>query len=389
MDKTTIKEVVFKHVVLEGTSYEVGRMQGELLKKDPELVSFYTSPRPNFGSFNKYNLDFVFHFNEEFCPGINDELQGIADSLDVPVEQIIYYAATYPAEMGNCSHMVVLPEITGNHHLYVGRSYEWSWDDELRLCTTKVTGKASHIGFSLFLSGRFDGINQHGLCVTMSAGVPGSFPNEKGCRFWAVLRSLLDNCKTVNDAIYRVQKMPIAFNFNLLIADRAGEAALIEIACSHKSVQRIGPSSLRKYLCSTNHYTSKDMIEFDNNRMWQSVARYNSIESGIKTAIPNVSEETLKGILSATVPDGVCCHYYTEGLGTLWSMIFDVTDVNVEICFGSPVYNPWHTFEIDMPPDSREYKAKFPNEEVENPIFWNRLLPGENIATCFGKNCGI
>lgn len=379
MNKNTIKEVVFKHVILEGTSYEVGRMQGELLKNYPELISFYTTPNPNFEPLNKNNLDSIFHFNEEFCPGINDELQGFADSLNIPLDQIMYYAPTYPAGMGNCSHMVVLPEITGNRHLYVGRSYEWSWDDELRLCTTKVAGKASHIGFSLFLFGRFDGINQHGLCVTMSAGVPGSIPNEKGCRFWAVLRTLLDNCKTINEAIYRVQNMPIAFNFNLLIADRSGEAALIEISCSHKSIQRIGPDSLKKYLCSTNHYTSKDMIEFDSNRMWQSVARYNAIESGIKTAMPNVSKETLRGILSTTVPDGVCCHYYTEYLGTLWSMIFDVTDINVEICFGSPVYNRWYTFGIDTPPDNREYDAKFPNEEVENPIFWKRLLPGENI----------
>jgi predicted choloylglycine hydrolase len=379
MAEAAIKEVVFKHVVLQGTSYDVGRMQGELVKKYPDFISFYTSPNPNFRPLDQSELNDAYHFNAEFCPGINEEIRGFADSLNVPVEQVMYYSATYPAGMGNCSHMVVLPAITGDRHLYVGRSYEWNWDDELRLCTTKVAGKAAHIGFSLFLFGRFDGINEHGLCVTMSAGVPGSFPNEKGCRFWAVIRSLLDHCRTVDEAIYRVQKMPIAFNLNLLIADRSGEAALMEIACSHKSLQRIGPESWKKYLCSTNHYTFDDMIQFDNNRMWQSVARYHAIESQIKTDVPVIGKETLRRILSATVPDGVCCHYYTEGLGTLWSMIFDVTDLNVEICFGSPVYNPWHTFGIETPFDSAEYHAKLPNEEVENPRFWTRLFPGADI----------
>jgi predicted choloylglycine hydrolase len=379
MEKTTVKEAVFKHIILEGTSYEVGRMQGEILKKYPESIPFYTTPNPDIGLLSRKDLDYTIHFNEEFCPGINEEIQGFADSFNVPVEQMMYYAATYPAGMGNCSHMAVLPAITGNRHLYVGRSYEWNWDDELRLCTTKVTGKASHIGFSLFLFGRFDGINEHGLCVTMSAGVPGSYPNEKGCRFWAVLRSLLDHCRTVNEAIDRVQNMPIAFNFNLLIADKSGEAALMEIACSHKSIQRIGPDSSKKFLCSTNHFTIEEMIEFDTNRMWQSVARYNAIESRIKNAIPRAGKETLRDILSATVPDGVCCHYYTEGLGTLWSMIFDVTDINVEICFGSPACNLWRTFKIEAPVDNREYNAKFPNEKVDNPGFWNRLLPGANI----------
>lgn len=128
-----------------------------------------------------------------------------------------------------------------------------------------------------------------------------------------------------------------------------------------------------KYICSTNHYTHKDMLQFDKNRMWQSVARYDAIETIIKSSIPKISKETLKGILSSTVPDGVCCHHYSEGLGTLWSMIFDLTDINVDICFGSPVYNEWNKFNLSGPKNSRNIHAKFPDEKVAIPQFWNRV----------------
>ena len=38
---------------------------------------------------------------------------------------------------------------------------------------------------------------------------------------------------------------------------------------------------------------------------------------------------TARGILSDLYPQGVCCHHYTDFLGTLWSAVFDLTDLKV------------------------------------------------------------
>ncbi len=378
MGKIFIKEGYFEFLSLGGTSYNIGKMQGEILKKQPEALKFFTTPNENFGTLSTGEFNDILKLNEEFCPGINDEICGLADSLQVPIENIIYYAATYP-RTGHCSHFVTLPQITANGHIYVGRSYEWTWDDELRLCKTKVPGKAAHIGFSLFLFGRFDGMNEYGLCVTMSAAVPGSAPKENGVKFWAIIRSILDNCKTVNDAIYLMKNVPVSFNFNIIVTDRNGEAVLGEIACSKKSFRHIGIASKDKYLCSTNHYTIADMLEFDKNRMWQSAARYNAIQTRISDAIPKVTKDTLKEILSSPVPGGVCCHFYREGLGTLWSMVFDLTDLTVDICFGSPLYNEWNEFSFDTCIENKEFTAKFPDSPVQNPMFWSKLPSGSNL----------
>ena len=68
----------------------------------------------------------------------------IADGLELPVEQILFYDWSHLVQ-ANCSHMVVLPPLTSDGHLLVGRSYEWKpEEDDLRLCTTRIEGRQPH-----------------------------------------------------------------------------------------------------------------------------------------------------------------------------------------------------------------------------------------------------
>ena len=60
------------------------------------------------------------------------------------------------------------------------------------------------------LVGRDDGMNEHGLCVTFSGG--GTLkkePTKAGFPFFLVVRALLDNCKTVAEALKHLEKMPV------------------------------------------------------------------------------------------------------------------------------------------------------------------------------------
>jgi predicted choloylglycine hydrolase len=372
---TEVKAVTYHHVVLEGTHYEVGRLQGELLKKNPEYIRFITTlPDEMNGRFGTREFEKALEFSERYCPGLNDEIQGFADSLGVNLQQIVYYAFSQNVK-GNCSHFAVLPSITREHLPYVGRSYEWNLQDDFRLCTTRVSGQASHIGFSLLLFGRIDGLNEHGLCVTMSAGVPGSNPQEEGCKFWMVIRTLLERCRNVSEALELIQEIPIAFNVNLILADKTGEAALIEIACFHRVVKRIGSASSEQFLCSTNHFTLPEMLPYDANRRWHSIARYQAIESSLNAAVPNIEVNTIRGILSAPIPEGVCCHNYSEWFGTLWSLIMNPSEGKLEICFGSPRANQWYTFDINGLAGVQEYQAKLPDETAP-PEFWQPVQSG-------------
>ncbi|MHC4798403.1 MAG: C45 family peptidase, partial [Planctomycetota bacterium] len=149
-EKYIIRKGVFQHITVEGTSCEIGRKQANILKSTnkslPNIIASHeVHPKKyGFATFRQLQNEY-----ELACPGINAEIQGFADELGLPIEKIMFYDKSYLVQ-ANCSHMVVLPPLTLNKHLLVGRSYEWVPEEEdLRLCTTQVKGKARHIGFSV------------------------------------------------------------------------------------------------------------------------------------------------------------------------------------------------------------------------------------------------
>jgi len=367
----------FQHVILEGTAYEVGRKQGEILKKDEEMRARIESTISSFlsqlgvsknGKADLKKMGFrdfreLQDFFEEHCPGLNEEMQGFADSLGVEIGDVPFYGATYHAPK-NCSQVAVLSSVTNDKHVYVGRSYEWNTEEDLRLCTTRVKGRAKHIGFSIFVFGRADGLNEHGVSVAFTgAGIFGVSLKQRGFQNYLVIRSILDNCESVDDAMGLVQKLPISGFFNLLIVDRSSNAALVEFADGIRAIRRINNDSEDRCLFSTNHYTlprTMESNELNCGIIGQSRKRYQLLASNLNT-VSVVKKEALRTILSKKFPQGLCDHYYSEAFGTVWSAIFDLTSIRADICFGAPTHNKWHSFTLNDPSGAKEYPAVFPD----------------------------
>ncbi len=369
----------FQHVILDGSAYEVGKMQGEILKDNKEMrtriektiSSFLTqlglpsSQKPDLKKMGFQDFRELQTFFEEHCPGLNEEMLGFADGLGIEVSKLPFYAANYHVPK-SCSQMAALSSVTNDKHVYVGRSYEWiHTEEDLRLCTTRVKGKAKHIGFSIFLFGRADGINEHGLGVSFTGGGIFGVPfKQKGFQSHLVIRSILDNCKSVDDATDLIHKLPVSGFFNLLIVDRSNNAALAEFADGTCATKRISNDSMDKSLFSTNHYTLTHTMKFNEHNcgiLKNSQKRYQLIASALKKAESEISKETLRSILSRKFPEGVCDHYYTNYFGTIWSMILDLTSGKTEICFGAPTHNEWRSFILDEPVGVKEYQATFPD----------------------------
>ena len=100
--------IVFRHVVLEGTSFNVENMQGIMLKDDPEQYKFITSLPPGIHQ-KKYStgaLKKVKDFFARYCPGINEEIRGTADALGLSDNDITYYYMAH-SRVRQCSHFVV------------------------------------------------------------------------------------------------------------------------------------------------------------------------------------------------------------------------------------------------------------------------------------------
>jgi predicted choloylglycine hydrolase len=396
MRNSVPEEVMFSHVVLEGTSYQVGRQQGEELKNVPQRSSFLTPPLPFLDAYSRREAQRALDYVERYCPGLREEIQGAADSFGVPVEEIAFLggrnkengSSSIPVsnpEPGtrqrrggnNCTQLAVLPSVTQDGHLYAAQNTDFSPGDlDLRLCTTRVQGKPAHIGFSDMIFGRSVGMNEHGLCVTTSWGAPMMWPPCEGLPYFAVVRALLDRCKEVDEALQTLANIPVAWCTNVIVSDRSGVAALIEVGGQDRAVRRIGKESSEQFVCATNHFTFPELHAYSAKRRCESVTRRQTIEARLENGIPQVDREMIRSLLSETFPQGVCLHHYAAGLGTLWSTIFDVTGITLEVCFGAPSSerNPWHSFGLQDPIGVVEYQAHLPDQPAK-PGFWDRVLP--------------
>lgn len=336
-----------EHLVLEGSHFEVGRLRGETLMKYPKEVEYYSKPLSGDSSYlSSQKVKEIMDIYDRYCPGLNEEIEGFANALGIDPKQVVYYANSYERNYG-CCQIAIMPKMTQDNHLLIGRSYEFYTDDEKRLCTYRVKGKYAHIGFSLHLFGRFDGI-----------------------RFWTVIRVLLDNCKSTKEALYVLKNLPISANVNFMIADK-NDVVLVEVSCldGHRDIR---VEEAEDYLISTNHYTIPEMEKYNTRRMNQSVMRFEAAKSVIEQNKGNINKETIRQILTKPLPQGVCCNYYEDGLGTLHSMIFDLTDISTEICLGAPSINPWKKYDFYSDEvGSRAYQVPYVNEYPSEPKkFW-------------------
>lgn len=399
MNQAVPQEVVFVHTVLEGTPYEVGWQQAAALKEDPWRAGFLTPTLPFLDKYSPREAQRALDYIEKYCPGLREEIQGAADGFGVPVEEIAFLggksktngsstipvneAVTHsPGGNSHCSQLVVLPTATADGHLYAVQNTDYSLpaDLDLRLCTTRVRGKPAHIGFSDTIFGRSVGINEHGLCVTTSWGAPMRWPPCSGLPYFAVVRALLDRCRNVDDVLQTLAGIPVAWCTNFIVSDPNGVAALIEVAGEDRAVKRIEKGSADQFLCATNHFTFPELHAYSTRRRRESVARRQTIESRIGAAIPQVTRNLIRDLFSEPFPSGVCLHHYADGLGTLWSTIFDVTGRTVDVCFGAPSseQNPWRTFGLQDPPGSTQYKAYCPGEATP-PDFWECVPPESTV----------
>lgn len=360
-------------VTLQGSSSEIGKQQGcavkDLAHYHPSVLQSILMPTP---SLSKIQLRETFKLLNEFCPGMEDEISSFCEELKVSASQLVYMMSTYLTP--GCSLGAILPQKTKDAHTLLLRNYDLSpLLADFRLCDTRVTGKYQHIGFSASWFGRTEGINEEGLCVAFaSCGMPtGNYPGMrkpavKGLQFWAIVRSLLEQCKNVSEAVEVVKEMPTASNMNLLIVDSSGEASLVETFDGKKLVS--SSNSVEKaYLTATNHAHIPEMARLEKGRLKHSVQRYQIMNEFMKNQ-SSITKEDIKSIMQKEFPLGLAVHNYDEFFGTIHSMIFDLNDKTIDVCFGSPVLNKWISLKVGEPIPYRELDIQIQPKKYED--FW-------------------
>ncbi|MFQ8666455.1 C45 family autoproteolytic acyltransferase/hydolase [Anaerostipes caccae] len=356
-----------------GSNYEIGYQLGKIAMNCPQFAEMQKCPP---GAYTEKQAAQMTEMFDCYCPGLNEELQGFAEAIKTTRLQMLYYAMTYLTP--GCSLLAVLPKLTANGHVMAARNYEFSHKmEDFSFCKTKVTGKYAHMGGSMMQFGRGEGINECGLMAAQtSCGMPvGNMevmrrPAVTGLQFWAVIRSLLENCKNVEEALQTLEDMPIAYNINLILADKEGNAALFETLDGVKAFRKIDDTTEQQYLHSTNHAHLQEIINLEPMAMKHSVCRYNYIENFVNQS-HGINTRDLKTLLLSKYPEGLCCNWYDNFFGTIKSMVFDVTLGTVEICWGGLEKNGWKTYFLvnDIKAENFTVDIKTSNSQFEDGAF--------------------
>ncbi len=358
------------YLKLEGSYEEIGR---QLAKKTRDKSAVFPAPK----YFTENELEEAIKLYKTYCPGLLEELEGYANAYNIPLSDIAYTWMTYLKP--HCSGLIVEGSLMNDGHTRLIRNYEFSIEDEdLMLCETRPQGKYAHIGGSIVLFGRTEGINECGLAISMSScGFPVSNlegmrpPKIEGLQFWAVIRSLLENCKDVEEALKMAQKMPIAYNINLYLADAKGNGCIFETMDGAFSFVQISSQSEKKYLCGTNHIAIPSFQKFEPFAMKNSIVRYETLKRFMEDK-KNLEEKEIKELFLTKYPQGMSTHYYDDWFGTIKSVVMDTVNRSFQICWLGQKENGWEEYRIGAPFQEQTLEKSYERERG-NPAFFERI----------------
>ena len=314
------------HPRLRGSYYEMGLRYGTVLRKHGFKLPEVSAETLALG--NKCEDEVKRHF-----PDILEEIRGFADGCELNHEAlrafIITVGATEPPKQ--CSIFAV----ADGSKVMFGRNYDFYYriKKHTESYLTAPAGGYKSLGTTDIFVGREDGVNENGLAIAISSVASKTI--APGLSFALVVRYILDKCKTVQQAVEFLTKVHFLTANSYLLADRSGNMAVVEASPEKVSVR--AAENGRRFVVATNHYISDEMKSVENleKRPPDSVKRYETITRALSQNNGGLEQKAVKDILSDH-SGLVCSHIDAIQLGTLWSIIANLTKLKVLRAEGHP-----------------------------------------------------
>jgi predicted choloylglycine hydrolase len=258
-------------VQCRGTPYEVGRAQADAFAATRRGKAFLRK---------KLRLPWWLNIRTEerafrvHAPALWEEIGGIAEGLNISMEQAVTYFGNGGLRMptGGCS-AVMSGGVYGRNYDFRPRQYE------ARFALVQVHGSYASIGGSHQLTGRLDGMNEHGLAIGLH--LVKARPRSPGLISVLLVRRVLDSCATTAEAVDLLRCTPHAMQYNYSLLDASGVAAVVEAGAGAVAVRG------GDWLACTNHFQSPGLSRL-NRRVAHSIGRLPPLEGW---AAPKLSAE--------------------------------------------------------------------------------------------------
>ncbi|UCE91498.1 MAG: hypothetical protein JSV90_08900 [Methanobacteriota archaeon] len=292
-------------------------------------------------------------FAEDFYPDFAEELRGYAAGAKLSPEEVFAMSChelLSPSGFKGCTDVVVNGDVTADGTVLAGHNEDWDSTclPMVVLLRAKPAGKPAFICTSYAGLLPSTGMNDRGISLTGNAlspndtrlGIPKIFP---------VRRAL--EARRIGEALEYAMPKQRASSYNNICSDRNGEIYSLEgsatdCACLYAS---------DGYMVHTNHYLAEKMqrYEEDPQAMTCSTVRYNRALRLVEAQLGEVSAESLQRLFRDHVnrPDSICRHrnrrhHQMDSSETIFSVVFDLTNLEAHVCRGSPCKGEYLTFQV-------------------------------------------
>jgi predicted choloylglycine hydrolase len=318
------------HPRFKGNHYLMGQKMGNIFKKaNAKFPVKLDGFQKQFGKESGLLLN-------RFFPEAALEIKGITDVIDL--DYVLF--TSWMMCMGCCldiddGESVEVRGCTAFSFVHKGNVY-YGRDNDLPPFLKPVSksiyyqpenGNRFILNTSSFINGE-EGINDSGLVVAMTFVVPKLNEIKPGFNSVFIVRYLLEKCKTVNEGLDALNKLPIASSCNILLVDKSRKMVVAE--CNPQEIHLRYPEKNKNnedFIITVNHFTSNEMWMHDasNRNVFLSENRYQTAYDALVIADYTDGIKHAEDILSGKF--GFMCQYDQKlNFDTIWSSVFDITN---------------------------------------------------------------
>lgn len=216
-----MKHLYSKVVQFRGNHFDFGVYQGEQLKNSLTIVNRknqWKVRKPRFSIKVKEVHDAI----NAFAPAVWEELLGLQESLEWPMESILQEFGGYRLDYvrSGCSVM------TGEGYLV--RNYDYhpkTYEGRYTFFQPEDRGYAI-LGPSQRITGRMDGMNEKGL--TMGYNFMNRKKPGEGFICCMIARLVLEVCANVEEAVDMLKEIPHRHSFSYIVYDKENKTRIVE-----------------------------------------------------------------------------------------------------------------------------------------------------------------
>ena len=227
------------HWRLKGTPVEIGTRIGNIFKRcNAEFPIVLDDFQMNYGIESGKLL-------KEYFSEAYDEVKAITDVIGYPHDKFLAWMMC----MGCCldideNRCAEVRGCTAFAFTCAGKTY-YARTNDLPPFLKKISksilyqpedGNTFLLNTSSFTNGE-EGMNEHGLVAAMTFAVPKLAEIKPGLNSVFLVRYLLEKCRTVDEGISAIQRLPVSSNCNILIADKTGRMVVVECNPFEKHVR--------------------------------------------------------------------------------------------------------------------------------------------------------